>query len=310
MCPLINGSETTSYEDAALFYNFVATLLDVVPLGTLSTARESAVEWISDGKSHLTAVVLSPVVLDQCKYFLVDSYVRDLFSFAIDDEAMGTDKILREKNDKDLKQEKDLSNNTTATSLAAKEARVDRSKGFWNSSKWAKNVKKGVSKIFSADEEKKELKKTTPKKGPGLLRNTSSLSRKLADGSSETAPAPAPEGVHSSAKKTKFDPAMYFALCRAYGVILARWGGGGREDIVGRTTTEEALRYRDSKDKQAIASMKADPCTLSLLNVLSFSTSIVRTTWAQTQSNARVVRSLYAVLDESKGYVMNVFFGV
>lgn len=301
-CPVVNGSAKTNYREAALFFNFVATLLDVVPLATLSAARESAVEWISDGKSHLTAVVLSPVVLEQCKYILHDSFVRDLFAFAIDDEAMGTDKTLREKTDKDMKQEKDLSGTATAAGLAAKEARIDRSKGFWNSSKWAKNVKKGVSKMLAGEDNKKELKSTS-KKGLGLLVNTSSLSRKLADGSSNKRILTSQESTSSSSslKRASFDSVMYFALCRAYGIVLSRWGGGGRDDIVGRKTSEEALRYKESQDKRSFATMTADPCTLSLLNVLSFSTPIVRTTWAQTQSNADVVKALYEVIDESRG---------
>lgn len=302
VCQLINGSEKTDYQHAALFFNFIATLLDVVPLGTLSTARESAVEWISDGKSHLTAVVLSPVVLEQCKYLLLDSYVRDLFTVAIDDKAMKTDETLLEKTDKDVKQEKDLSSNTTAASLAAKEARVDRSKGFWKSAKWAKNIKSGVSKMLAGDDGKKELKPPA-KKGPGRLMNTSAMSKKLANGSDKhiiTEPE-TPISSASSFKRAHFDPAMYFAICRAYGIVLARWGGGGRDDIVGRRTSEDALRYKESQNRKAIATLAADPCTISLRNVLSFSTSIVRTTWAQIQSNADIVRSLYSIIDESKG---------
>lgn len=302
-CPVINGSvKNIDYREAALFFNFVAVLLDVVPLGTLSTARESAVEWISDGKSHLTAVVLSPVVLEQCKYLLHDSFVRDLFLCAIDDEAMGTEKTLREKTEKDLKLEKDLFGTVTAASLAAREARIDRSKGFWNSSKWAKSVKKSVSKIFVGDEQSKELKPPTPK-GLGRLVNTSSLSRRLADGTTSKTIASYEEiiSVPTSFERAPFDPVMYFALCRAYGIVLARWGGGGRDDIVGRKTTEDALQYKESRDKQYVATLTADPCTLSLLNVLSFSTTIVRTSWAQTQSNPGVVKGMYRIIDASKG---------
>ena len=47
--------------------------------------------------------------------------------------------VIETKNEKDLKYEKDMDDveATSATFLAAKEAIVDRSKDFWNSSKWA-----------------------------------------------------------------------------------------------------------------------------------------------------------------------------
>jgi ubiquitin-protein ligase E3 C len=55
---------------------------------------------------------------------------------------LGTEAVLRAKNDKDLKHEKDLAEvrTSSAISLAAKEARVDRSKSFWQSSSWARKV--------------------------------------------------------------------------------------------------------------------------------------------------------------------------
>lgn len=303
-CPLINGSARTDYHQAALFFNFLSMLLDIVPLGTLSRARESAVEWMSDGKSHLTAVVLSPVILEQCKYLLHDSFVRDLFTFAIDDDAMGTERTLSEKTEKDLKLEKDLFGTTTASSLAAKEARIDRSKGFWNSSKWAKNIKKSVSKILAGDDAERESKSSC-QKGLGVLVNTSAASRKLAAGPKETSSNSANDRIPSDppSKLLPFDPVMYFALCRAYSIVLARWGGGGRDDIVGRRVTEEALQYKESKDKQHVATLTADPCTLALLNVLSFSTPIVKTAWSQIQSQRGVVNGIYRIIDPNKGCV-------
>jgi ubiquitin-protein ligase E3 C len=246
----------------------------------------------------LTAVVLSTVVLEQCRFLLVDSYVRDLFNTAINDISMGTENTLSEKTEKDLKQEKELSGNTTAASLAAKEARIDRTKGFWNSSKWAKNVKRGVSKMFAGDD-KEERHHQTGNKGPSPLRNTSSISRKLASGSDKPVVSISVEDTKSTNRQ--FDSAMYFSLCRAYGIVLARWGGGGRDDIIGNVTAEEALRYKDSEDKKGIATLTADPATISLLNILCFSTTVVRTSWAQTQSNRDIVRALHAVVDDSKG---------
>lgn len=288
-CNNINGSKKTNYQESALFYNFIASLLEVVPLSTLSIARESAVEWISDG-SRLTAVVLSPIVMEQCKFLLVDSFVRDLFTVAINDKEMKTDETLEMKTEKDSKLEKDLNNSTSAASLAAQEARINRSKSFWNSSKWAKNMKKSMTKMFPVDKKNGES---------DSLSNISSLSRKMAG--RQDFPNSTQQLTYSSSKSFSFDPSMYFALCRAYGIILARWGGGGRDDIVRRKTSEEALLGRESQDKAFAATLKADPCTLSVLNVLCFSTSIVRTSWAQTQSNPEVVKALYSIIDSGKG---------
>lgn len=97
------------------------------------------------GGSHHTPIVLSTVVIEQCKLLLVDSFVRSLFNCA-DSPTLGTEEVLRAKNDKDLKHEKDLAEvrTSSAASLAAKEARVDRNKGFWQSSRWARKLSSGV----------------------------------------------------------------------------------------------------------------------------------------------------------------------
>ena len=71
----------------------------------------------------------------------MDSFVRNLFNCA-DSSCLGTEEVLCAKNDKDLKHEKDLAEvrTSSATFLAAKEARLDRSKSFWQSSSWARKV--------------------------------------------------------------------------------------------------------------------------------------------------------------------------
>ena len=308
LCPSINGNDSVKidYQDGSLFFNFMATLVDALPLGTFSTARESAVEWISDGGHH-TPVVLSPIVLEQCKLFLVDSYVRCLFLSAINGDTLGTERILKTKNDKDLKQERDLTSTDTAASLAAKEARVDRSKGFWKSSKWAKNLTTGVSKMLSGDDGKLAMPKATRKNGPGMLVNTSSVSRKLANGEGAHDRSVVNAMISSSEQRTKvaaatkhYDPDFLFALCRSYGTILARWGGGGLDDVVCRKNSEVGSPYKESFDKQARATLRSDACTMSILNSICFSTSIVQTTWALTQSNTDIITELYAVVDSSK----------
>ena len=130
---------------AALYFNFTAFLSDLIPVTTFSS-RQSSVEWISDG-SHLTPIVLSPVLLDQCKLILLDSYVRSLFNCAIDVDALNVEAIITRKDSKDKKLEKDLVEILTesSTTVAAREAMVDRTKGFWQRSKWAKKLQKIVS---------------------------------------------------------------------------------------------------------------------------------------------------------------------
>lgn len=126
---------------ATLYFNFVAMLIDQVPLATFSS-RQSCVEWIHDG-THLTPVVLPQAVLDQCKVIILDSYVRGLFHCAIDVEQLNVEAIIKKKDPKDLKLEKDLEAilSESSTSVAAKEAMIDRNKGILGS-KWAQKVSK------------------------------------------------------------------------------------------------------------------------------------------------------------------------
>lgn len=151
--------------------------------------------------------------------------------------------------------------------------------------------------------------------GSGMLMNTSSISRKLAHGKgphdrnvinailanneiAESKPAPA---------RAKYSPEFLFALCRAYGTILARWGGGGRDDIVKHTSSEDPLRFKETEDKRSEATPKAESCSLALLNVLCFSTSMVRTTWALTQSHEETIADLYSLIDNERRYVRQKF---
>ena len=83
---------------------------------------------------------------------------------------------------------------------------------------------------------------------------------------------------------------------RAYGTIISRWGGGGKEDLVKRVVSNR----ESAKEGREYASATLEPCVTSLLNVLCFSTSIVASSWAIIQSNPRVVSDLYAVIDVRK----------
>ena len=105
----------------------------------------SAVEWISIGSSS-TPIVLSDVVIDQASALLSDSFVRSLFRRAMNDEALETQKVIDTKTDKDKKHEQDLEEVgfSSVASVAAKEAMIDRTRSFWQSSKWAKKLSKSM----------------------------------------------------------------------------------------------------------------------------------------------------------------------
>jgi ubiquitin-protein ligase E3 C len=314
ICPSLNGSDPSKiyYPDASFFFDSIATLVDAVPLGTFSS-RDSAVEWISTSNGHHTPIVLSPLVTDQCKLLLVDSFVRNLFDCAIDDEALGTASVLRTKNDKDLKLEKDMAEVATAsaTSLAASEAMVDRNKSFWKSSKWARKLSSSMTKVFSNEntDASKNRSRSSVDGGQGMLIDTSSVSKKLAHGGphdrSVTNAFLAEDKVKKYAAITNAEkaatPALYssellLSLCRVYAIVLARWNGIGHDDIVAGTRWEDPR----NEDRKARATSKADPLTHMLLNVLCFSTTVIRTTWALTQSDPNVISDLYSVIDEKK----------
>jgi len=150
ICPILNGSDTNNvdYHAGAMYFNTLAAIIDIVPLGSLSS-RQSSVEWLSHG-SHLRPIVLSNIIRDQCKLFLVDSFVRQLFNCAIDERTLDSDRVLRRKDRKDTAMENELweAGSSSATALAAQEAMVDRSKKFWHS-RWAKKLSKKMVSFVS-----------------------------------------------------------------------------------------------------------------------------------------------------------------
>lgn len=294
LSPHLNGYQQSKldFADAAIFYKFLSTLLDAIPLATL-TSRESVVEWISDGKGHLSPVVLSPTVMEQCKYLLSDAFVRRIFSCAIDSDALQVENILNQKDDYDKKQEAELHEaGASATSLAAKEARVDRSKGFWQSSGWAKKIGKGMSKIMSVDKKKSR----TGMASTNLI-DASAVSRQLAQGERSAAAAETPS--KKTEARVAYTKDLLLSLCRVYGIILARWGGGGGEDIIG--TSGRLYRKDLSGTRQEIATSTPDISTQSLLNTLIFSTSLIRTSWALAQSDQSIMSDVSSIIDPHKG---------
>lgn len=291
LSPAINGNQPSKLDFAAstAFYQFIATLVDAVPLATFSS-RESVVEWISDGKGHHSPVVLSSVVMEQCKSLLLDSGVRKLMDCAIDNDALKTEAILMQKNEKDIKQENALRDSGgNAAALAAQEAKIDRSKGFFNSAGWAKRIKGGMSKLMSTDG-------SGSKHADSKLIDASAVSRKLAQGQALARPT-TPEKIIRNGYST----ALFKTLCQLYGIILARWGGDGGRDCV--RNGGPLLRNDRNGAKQEIASSSADPCTQSLLNTLIFSTDIIRASWALMQSDSDVVANIYTIIDPHKGQI-------
>jgi len=135
-----NSSHLSNLSVATLFFNFMSLLVEKVPLGAFSS-RESEMGWIKKG-SILSPIILSVVVRDQCKTLLLESFIREVFNVAADPEAFGTEYVLNKKNGKDIKLEKELSDikSHSATAVAAREAKIDRSTGFWKKSKWAKKL--------------------------------------------------------------------------------------------------------------------------------------------------------------------------
>jgi ubiquitin-protein ligase E3 C len=132
-----------------------------------------------------------------------------------------------------------------------------------------------------------------------MLMNTSSVSRKLAGGehdrsstSAVLAKSSEPSGI---ASRKDYSPDLFLALCRTYSIVLARWGGGGKDDVVRKISGDHA------KGEREVATSKPDPCALALLNVLCFSTPVIRATWGLIQSDDKITADVYSVIDSDKG---------
>lgn len=259
---------------SATFYALIATLIDTIPLGTLET-KDSIVEWFSDGKGHQTCVRLSPIVMEQCRMLLSSAGVRRLFHCAIDQHVLKTNETLLAKTEKDLKQQKEFEEaGESAVSLAAKEARIDRSKSFWNSSSWARKVSTGVSKILSGDSNAKvsaSLKKSKNKAGESS----------------------GPSSIEIN-KRTSYSSNLLLVLCRLYGIVLARWGGFGGDDVVRR------MQNNSTKVSKQTATRTADACTQNLLNVLCFSTAVLQASWGLIQAEKDLFSGANSVVHEAK----------
>lgn len=234
--------------------------------------------------------------------------------------------MLKFKNERDAKLEREYLAevvSSSAASLAAKEARMERSRGFWMSSRWARKMKSTMGSLFSDN----STKPSEPKKsagsssiGSGQLVNTSSVSRQLAHGGGKNITSLTSAVITGREQQEKpkvqqqqnalYNTDLLVALCRVYGIILSRWGGGGTRDITKTAEQQQKQQQQEQQQQKGSvgggnkpssqrlvekASSVQEPCTRSLLNVLCFSTDIVRTLWGVLQSNSKFISDLKAV---------------
>ena len=139
---------------------------------------------------------------------------------------------------------------------------------------------------------------TSSKKGKDTLMNTTDLSRKLAKGLNDN------KGHTDAKNEQHFNPDFLFSVSRTYAIIVSRWGGGGHNVIMGHNFTDQ--RANGEKHKRAME--KTDPIIIPLLNVLSFSTSFIQTSWAMIQSNHRVILNIQELVRASNNGCVDLFF--
>ncbi len=145
--------------------------------------------------------------------------------------------------------------------------------------------------------EKKATAKDPRALGKGTLMNTSAMSRQLANGSMNRKNE-RNDDLDSRDRSNSFNPTFFFALSRTYAIFLSRWGGTGGDDIVQRQPTKATTETKKLK-----ATTKAEPCVLSLLNVLSFSTQYVPAAWALIQSDKRLSYNIAAITNAKQRLV-------
>jgi hypothetical protein len=116
------------------------------------------------------------------------------------------------------------------------------------------------------------------------------------------------ESTKANMDSVPYSPQFLIALCRAYGTILSRWGGGGKQDIVKRVDNAANKNERNKEAESSEASTTVEPCVLSLLNVVCFSTNIVKTLCAIIQSDRKVVADLYDIIDSEKRCGQRIFY--
>jgi len=314
------SNEVFSPTQSSIYFTVLTSLLPYIPLGVYQASSASgtvAVTWqrssVKDGQSTThTPILISEVIIQQCQLLLLDNYVRGVFNACIPFVSIviaggdgDLDKLLATKTETDEQYENDLSKISTLStkSLAAQEARKRESGlldfgdskkalAFWKhrSSKWAKNIQKGMSSFFDLDVP--PAKTPCAPVGEGMLVNLSTVSRDLASGDSKTKPSHSiiedtrKADVQAKTlvpKEPKEDPKQFYdlflVLSRLYGGILARWGGYGVDKFSLKLESNVGLQHRQVIE----ASQKTEACIMSLLNTLCFSTGILKSSWAVLQ---------------------------
>lgn len=145
---------------------------------------------------------------------------------------------------------------TTAATLAAKEAK-DANKQ-WNTSAFAKRLSHGVNRILRKPEAKV------------VLPDTSSVAKQLAKGRwNEHGSTNSSSSLHT-----------FLLIAKVYAIVVSRWSGDGSVDIM-----------RNDKAKAA-----PEQSVKSLLNVLGFSTKLLKIAWSAMQSDlADQVKAIHDV---------------
>jgi len=285
----------------------------------------AAVAWIPNStmKTQTTAtktiILLSETIVRQCQLLFLDDFVRHVFTICcqspsdIISSPIYNDLKESAKSSQDLLWESNWIETTklSTKSIAAQEAtkknsifdakKTKEAISFWKGK--IQKFQKGITDVFSSSlqpeqRESNSNKPQTKRKGEGQLVNTSMVSRQLASGEDDASfqhllycakVSATATGNHNSYKSNttatknsniinndngRNDPIhctnLLLASCRLYGSVLARWGGFGAAANSHSSTS---------------ATLKAEPMTISLLNVLCFSTRILKTLCTILSSN-------------------------
>jgi hypothetical protein len=311
--------------DVTLLLSILTTLIPHLPLSLFqqqSSSGGSAVAWMRDSrtdtstnKATLTPIVLNEMIVQQCQLLFLDDFVRNMFTIGCEYyENCSTDisstkysnlvksTVTCTTSEDILWESKWIESIQLSTKrLAAREATkknasiLDSTKTreallFWKSKihRGAKQLQKGITDVFSS---RSTVLSTNIKTGEGQLVDTSLVSRQLASGEgffsktrvfteTNTKENTTKQKVTNIEAKTNMVPNdvsisvpytnLLLGLCRLYGSILSRWGGFG---------------FSRNHNKGETASPKAEPISISLLNVLCFSTKILSTLWSILSSN-------------------------
>ena len=285
--PFINGTcpETKfDYNLTSAYYDLLSCLLHVIPYGALSEKQTNAIEW-----NNSEVIILNETIIEQSRIILTESWVRNITNHAINSEKLNVDTIINHKNKEDIQREENINkvlNVDTAMTLAVKEVRVNRQRTFWErNSKWALKLGQSMSSLLSTTSNG-----ASKKEGEGSLMNTSSMSRQLAKGdtkhiSMNTIVLSKQEDKENT-DNNNYTIELLLSLCRFYSILLSRWGG---------YTINKHDLFKAFNNKITTTTNTTnipEPCITRLLNVICFSTNIIKATWCILQSNTSTQKDL------------------